>query len=108
MQAEAGQSHQLLGIVRLTVLESEVCFRLARDGVDNVGLSERDVQIRQIVPVEESGVQRGNHDVVHVNEIVLEHQAMMGFFADGHRSRLLRGSLVLKRRSGRSLCAKRE
>src|SRR6266478_10241845 len=79
--------------MRLTVLQELVQFGLAYNGVDDIRGTQSDIEIREIVLMQQRGVQRRNHHDVHVREIVLQHQAVMRLFADGNWTERRRGIL---------------
>src|SRR6266852_5260333 len=84
------------------VLQDLVQFGFAYYSVDDIRRTERHVEVGKIVLVQEGGVERGNHDVVNADEIVLQHQTMMWLLADGNGTRR-RGGILLGKIGGRSL-----
>ena len=89
-------------IMCFAILQNLAEFGFADDGVDDLRGAERDVEIREIVLMQERGVQGRDHDVVDASEIVLQHETMMRFLANGNGARRDDG-IPLGEIGGRSL-----
>jgi len=73
----------------LAVGHDEADFGFALDGVDDVGGTERDVEIGYIVLMEKSGAVGGDAYAENADVFIFEDEVMMWFLGDGNGDRRL-------------------
>jgi hypothetical protein len=71
------------GVADLSVRHHKAGFGFALDGVNDVGGTERDVEIGHIVLMEKSGLVGGDAYAENADVVIFEDEMMVGFFGNG-------------------------
>jgi hypothetical protein len=71
------------GVADLTVGHDQADFGFVLDGVDDIGGTERDVEIGHIVLMEKGGIVRGNAHAENADVGIFKDEMMVRFLRDG-------------------------
>jgi len=72
------------GVAELAVGHHDAGLGFALDGVDDVGGTEGNVEIRNIVLVKKRGVMRGDAHAEDADVIIFQDEMVVGFLGDGN------------------------